>query len=160
MRLFTRPYNLFLMTAILLFLVGLFYIDSAVNVHLHDTYYVFPLAYVFWTLSIFLFFFWLLYLGTRRVLFSKKLSWLHIVLTIVSCILVLAIPNFLRNSYEGLAGMPRRYYDIGQAKTYAFFGNATKAAIYLFLVVAIAQLAFFINFFIGLYKKLNGQNNR
>lgn len=160
LRLKQRPYNLFLLTAILLFIVGLFSFNSAMDIHLHDTYYVFPLTYFIWTPTIILLIFWLLYLATKNILFSKRLVWTHIILTIVSCIFILTIPCFMTNSYDGLAGMPRRYYDIWQSKTYKFFGNLTKTAVFLIFTLAVGQLTFIVNFFIGLYRRFNRQNNR
>ena len=51
LRLKQRPYNLLLLTAILPPTVGLFSFNSAMDIHLHDTYYIFPLTYFIWTPS-------------------------------------------------------------------------------------------------------------
>jgi cytochrome c oxidase subunit 1 len=147
-------------TAILLFIVGLFSFNSAMDIQFHDTYYVFPLTYFIWTPSIILVAFWLVYLVTRNVLFSKALTWTHVTLTTIACIFILTLPYFVTNSFEGIAGMPRRYYDIGQSKTYQIFGQLTKTTVVIIFVLLIGQLTYLLNFFIGLYKHFIRQNNR
>ena len=127
---------------------------------MHDTHFVFPLTYFIWTPSVILLIFWFIYLSTKNILFSKALTWTHILLTIVSCIFILTLPYLLTNSYKGLAGMPRRYNDIGQSKTYQFFGEMTKTAVAIAFVLAVGQLTFLAHFFIGLSRRLHRQNNR
>jgi heme/copper-type cytochrome/quinol oxidase subunit 1 len=102
----------------------------------------------------------LLYLATNKILFSITLSWIHIVLTILSSFFFLTLPYFLTNSYEGLGGMPRRYYDIGQSHTYIFYGNFSKSLLVFACVLASGQLFYFGNLFIGLYQRSKYQNNR
>jgi cytochrome c oxidase subunit I len=138
--------------AILLLIVGLFGFNSAMVIHLQDTYHVFPLTYFIWAPTFFLLIFWLLYLATKNIMFSQALSWTHIILTIIGCVFILTIPLFVTNSYEGLAGMPRRYFDIGQSKSYKIYGNLTKHAVIFVFFLAVGQLTFLLNFFIGLYK--------
>ena len=160
MRLKQKPYNLLLLTSILLFIVGLFGFDSAMDIHMHDTHFVFPLTYLPWTPSIILLIFWLLYLVTKNFLYSKALTWTHILLTIAACIFILTLPYLLTNTYEGFAGMPRRYYDIGQSKTYQFFGELTKTAVVIGFILVAGQLTYLANLAIGLSKHVGGQNNR
>jgi heme/copper-type cytochrome/quinol oxidase subunit 1 len=160
MRLKQRPYNLLLLTSILLFIVGLFSFNSAMDIHLHDTYFVFPLTYLMWIPSVILLIFWLLYLLTKKFLYSKALIWTHIISTIVGSVFILAFPFLLTNSHEGLAGIPSRYYDIGQSKTYQFFGNLTKTTVVIAFILTAGQLTYLINFVVGLYKRPGAQNNR
>jgi len=155
-----RPYNLLLLTGIILFVVGLFSLNSAIVINMYDTYFVFTLAYFIWIPCVILLIFWLLYLATRKKLYSKALTWTHIFLTIAGCVFILTFPNLLTNSYEGLAGMPRRYYDIGQSKTYQFFGELTKTGVAIALILALGQITYWLNLFIGLSKHQGRQNNR
>ncbi|MBX3255373.1 MAG: hypothetical protein KF862_14625 [Chitinophagaceae bacterium] len=127
---------------------------------MRDTYFVFPLTYFVWTLSVTLLVIWLQYLVTKNILYSKTLIWIHIIFTIVGCFFILTIPYFLTNAYEGLAGMPRRYYDIGQSKTYQFFGKLTTTAVVFAFILVAGQLTYLINLAIGLTKRVGGQNNR
>ena len=119
-----KPYHLLLLTSILLFTAGLSAFKTAMDIHFHDTYYVFPLAYLIWALSVISGIFWLLYLTTKEILFSKGLSWIHIILTIAACIFILTMRWFMTDSY--LAGMPRHYYDIGQSETSKIHGHLTQ----------------------------------
>jgi cytochrome c oxidase subunit I len=149
-----------LLAAILFFVAGLFSFNSAIDIRMHDTYFISRLSYFIWTPSIVLLFFWLIYLATRNILFSKRLMWIHVFLTILTCIFILTFPYFLTNSFAGLAGMPRRYFDIGQSKTYQFFGELGKTGVALVVILALGQLTFLTNFFVGLYKNETGRNNR
>ena len=160
LRIKQRPYNLLLLAAILFFVAGLFSFNSAISIHIYDTYFISPLSYFIWTPSIVLLFFWLIYLTTKNILFSKRLMWIHVFLTILACIFILTFPYFLTNSYAGLAGMPRRYFDIGQSKTYQFFGELGKTGVVLVVILALGQLTFLANFFLGLYKYETGRSNR
>jgi cytochrome c oxidase subunit I len=160
LRLKQRPYNLLLLTAVLLFVAELISINSALAIGLHDTYYTFPLTYFIWTPTFLLVLFWFLYVATKHFLFSKALVWAHIVLTIITSVYILALPFLLSKTFEGLAGMPRRYYDIGQTKTFTFFVYFAKSAILLAFVLALGQLTYLVNLGVGLYRRINNQNNR
>jgi heme/copper-type cytochrome/quinol oxidase subunit 1 len=97
---------------------------------------------------------------TKNILYSKALTWTHIILTIAGCIFILTLPYLLTNSYEGLAGIPRRYYDIDQSKTYQFFGKLTTTAVIFAFILVIGQLTYLVNLVMGLTKRVGRQNNR
>ncbi len=160
MRLKQRPYNLLLLTAILLFIGGQFSLSTPIDFHLHDTYFVFPLTYIIWFPTIILFIFWLLYLATKRFLFSQGLMWTHIILTVITSIFILILPYLGTYSYGGLGGMPRRYYDYGEFNIFKIFSNWTNIVVSAFFVLITGQLIYFINLFTGLYKHAAGHNNR
>ena len=146
-----QPYHLLLLTAILLIIAGLFIPKSAMVIQWHDRYHIFSLLYFIWTTALFLFVFWLLYLVTKNILFSKALSWTHIIWTVVGCICILKAPFFLRNYYEGLAGMPRRYIEVEHYRTYQSSEFSTRTLLFLVVILLIGQLTFLINFFVGVY---------
>jgi cytochrome c oxidase subunit 1 len=158
LRIKKQPYQLFILAAIILFIAGLFSFNAALDIHMHGTYYVFSLTYFIWAFAFILFIFWLLYLATKNILFSKSLSWTHIILTIIGCVFILTIPFFTTNSYEGLAGMPRRYFDIGQSKTYKINSNLTKTEVILVFLLVAGQVTFLLNFVIGFYMRFNRKN--
>lgn len=64
---------------------------------------------MFWGTIILLLVFWSLYLLTKHIFFSKVLTWLHIILLVLTSISLVAILFYF--NYQGLAGMLRRYYD-------------------------------------------------
>jgi hypothetical protein len=152
-----KPYHLLLLAAILLFVAGLFCFSSVIDVHIHHTYYVFPLTYFIWLPASILLIIWLIYLIAKNMLVSKTLSWTHVILTIVGCIFLLSTPCFMTNSDDQLAGMPRHYHDIGQSKTYKYSGGFTKSGVILGFFLVAGQLTFLLNLFIGLYRRLNRQ---
>src|SRR5690242_8828642 len=105
-----RPYNFLLLTAILLFIASIFNFNVPIDIHLHNTYFIFPLKLLIWLPTIILILFWLLYLLTKRFLFSKALTWTHVILTIICSILLLILPFILTYPFAGMDA-PRRYYD-------------------------------------------------
>jgi heme/copper-type cytochrome/quinol oxidase subunit 1 len=160
LRLKQRPYNLLLLTAILLFIVGLFCFNYEMVIGLYNSLYVIRLAYFIWIPTGILFIFWIVYLATKHILFSKPLIWAHIIFTMIGCFLMLTLPYFTTNVYAGLAGVPRRYYDIGLSKTFIIFGQLTKSGAFLLFISLIGQLTYLCNLFIGLYRRTSRQNNR
>jgi heme/copper-type cytochrome/quinol oxidase subunit 1 len=159
-RLKQRPYHLLLLTAILLFICGLFSFNTPIDIHLHDTYFVFPLSFIIWAPAIILFLFWLLYLVTNQFLFSNKLRWTHIILTVLISLLMLTLPYLATYSYGGVLGSPRRYYDYGELNKFKILGNLTDIVVIVFAILLLGQLTYFANLFIGLFKHLGKQNNR
>jgi len=150
-----KPYNLLLLTAILLFIAGLFSGNFPIDILLHDTYFVLPITYLLWFPSLVLAFFWLLYLLTKRFLFSKVLTWTHIILTITCSVFIHVIPYLSAYSSAGLAGAPRRYYDNGIFNKYKVFSNMNTIILLTFLILVLGQLIYFINLIIGIYKRKN-----
>jgi cytochrome c oxidase subunit I len=147
-----KPYNLFLLTSILLLIVGLFSFNTQIDIHLHDTYFVFPLAFLVWVPSIILFAFWVLYLMTKQFLFSKRLMWTHIILTIVTSFLIFILPYLTTYAYGGVAGIPRRYYDYEELDKFKMLSNFTNITATTFILFLLSQLTYCTNLFIGLYK--------
>ena len=159
MQLKQKPYHLLLLAAVLLFIAGLFGFNSEIDIQLHGTYYILSLTYILWRLSLILSIIWLLYLASKNILFSKTLSWTHIILTLVACIFVLTMPYLITNWDEEIVGMPRHYHDFGQSKTFKYSGNLTKHAEIVAFILVAGQLTFLINLIIGLYRRLKRQND-
>jgi heme/copper-type cytochrome/quinol oxidase subunit 1 len=160
MKLKQRPYNLLFLNAIILSIGGLFCFNSPIDIHLYDTYFVFPLPFLIWAPTIILFVFWIVYLLTKRFLFSKKLMWIHIILTVIISLFLMVLPYISTYSYGGVVGSPRRYYDYGELNRFKILGNLTNIAVATFVILLLGQLAYFINLFVGLYKRIGRQNNR
>ncbi len=158
MRLRQRPYNLFLLTALGLFLAGLFSFNSLVNIFFQRKYHLFYFTYYVWIFAALLFVFWLLYLLTKHFLFSKVLSWTHIFLTLISCLTFFVFSLLFKRLSSGLAGMPRYYYDTNKTvyEVYLFW---TRTAVIIGLLFIIGQLTYLTNLFIGLTKRFK-QNSR
>ena len=149
-----RPYNLLLLTAILLFIVALFSFNVPVDIHFPDTYYIVPLALLIWLPTIILVLFWLLYLLTKRFLFFKILTWIHIILTIIFSILILILPFVFTTSFT-VIGTPRPYYDFNGLHR----GNITEMIPLILLILLLGQATYFVNLLVGIIKKVGRQNS-
>jgi cytochrome c oxidase subunit 1 len=126
--------------------------NSSLDIHLHDTLYVFPAAYYSWFPALLLLSCWLLYICTKRILYSKKISRIHIILTIPACFFIAALPYILTSQYQGLAGMPGRYFDYGASSRFNVPHRLTTTGTIVFIILIAAQLLYVINFAIGLFK--------
>lgn len=151
-----KSYHLLLLFALLLVIVAGCSLVVDMDIVLRDSYYFFPAAHFFWIAETTLLLSWLLYLYSMRLLFSKALVWTHVVLTI-ACFACIFSDPYLSNAFsDGLAGMPRRYFDFGESfncfEFFDFFAGPVKVA---FIVLACAQIIYLINLCLGLYKKLH-----
>jgi cytochrome c oxidase subunit 1 len=54
--------------------------------------------------------------------------------------------------YEGLIGMPRRYYDFSQWQTFGRFQSLNAFITFVAIVVFTVQLLFIFNFFVSIFK--------
>jgi len=144
-----RPYNLFLLTVVLVLISSSFAFEQTIDIHLHDTYFVISMVHFFWTTTILLLIFWALYSLTQRFLFSKILIWIHVVLTIASSILLVTI-SF--TNYQRLTGMPRRYFDVNNWNSFKWFDNLDKGVLIVILLMALGLITYSINLAVGLFK--------
>ncbi|MCF6401733.1 hypothetical protein L3C95_02540 [Chitinophaga filiformis] len=74
-----RPYHLLLLIAIIVFAASFCFYYDQIDIHLHDTYFVIPVPFIFWVFTLFLLLLWGLYHLTFRFLLSNGLIWLHMV---------------------------------------------------------------------------------
>ena len=141
LRLKQRPYNLLLLTAVGLLLTGIFRFKTLVILYVRTKHYFFSLAYYIWTPALILLSFWLLYRATKNILFSKALSWTHILLTLFSCLLIFIFPFLFKWFNEDLAGFPRHYYDTDQKVFEGYIFWTRKLAV-LGLILTAGQLTY------------------
>ena len=85
--------------------------------------------------------------------------WTHIILTVITSLFMLTLPYLATYSYGGVGG-PRTYYDYEEFNRFKIFGNLTNIALAIFAFMLVGQLTYFINLFVGLYKRAGRQNNR
>lgn len=137
--------NLFRLPELLLFLPLPFMLyegNSAIDIHMHDTYWVigqagyaalllvFPLLFTSWIIHVLL---------RRKALLSAKWRWAQVVITLLCPLAVSILSNNF--SLEGMAGMPRRYYDYNP---YYNLLTQHKLMILCALVFLLSQLVFWI----------------
>lgn len=149
----TKPYHLLLLAAIIMVIAGLLMPgDSVPGIHLHDTYIVLSSSYYTWC-AVFLFLIWIIYLLTAKFLYSKRLTWAHVIVTVFCCLLIPALPYLLTSSYQGFAGMPRRYFDYSESGWFNVFGRFSKPMRVVFWFFVAVQLLYIINLGVGLFKR-------
>jgi heme/copper-type cytochrome/quinol oxidase subunit 1 len=151
------PYSLLLLTALLLFAVG-FFVTNTIDIHLHDTYFVLPFRLLIWSMAIIFVLLWVLYLVTKKALLSKTLSWIHILLTILSCLFLITMFYWMNDHYEGLAAMPRRYLASGITEQYDYLNNQAKATWLSMLILMFSQITYVVNLSVGLYQRAVRRN--
>ena len=124
--------------------------SNTIDIHLHDTYFVIAHAHVFWLLAILSCFAWVVYLLTNKILFSNALTWVHIIITILTFVLF-ALALYFGDSLSNLK--PRRYYDYSVADSFTAYDKYTKAIGIALSVLVFGQLIFIINFVGGLFRR-------
>jgi cytochrome c oxidase subunit 1 len=148
-----KPYNLLLWTGLILVLTSFFILkqNNSVDIHLHDTYFVIAHTHVFWLLAMLALFVWTLYLLTNRILYSKALTWTHVIVTILT-LLLFALTLFFGDSF--MNPTPRRYYDYSIWNSFDNYTTFTKAIGITIFVLLLGQFIFVINLIAGLFKRL------
>ena len=104
-----RPYNILGVIGLILFLLSFVIPFQSVDIHVHDTYYVFEMSYAVRNTACFLLALFTICTFLKQKLHSNILSWIHAILTILTaatCIFFLYRvseayrPNF--SNYESL----------------------------------------------------------
>jgi heme/copper-type cytochrome/quinol oxidase subunit 1 len=147
-----KPYNLLLLTGLIFVLASFFLLNqnNSVDVHIHDTYFVIAHAHIFWFLAILSLLVWTLYFLTNKFLFSKTLTWAHIIITILTLILFV-FTLYFGDSLSNLK--PRRYYDHSSLNSFGAADKYTKAIGRTLSILIFGQIIFIINFIAGLFKR-------
>lgn len=131
-------------------LTGIFVGNSALDIHLHDTYFVVAHFHLVMGVSSFFGMFAGIYHWFPKMFgryMNNTLGYIHFFITIVGAYLI-----FWPMHYEGLAGMPRRYYDYSAWETFKDFQNLNSFISVVTVVTFFAQLLFVFNFFVSIFK--------
>lgn len=131
-------------------LTGIWLGNSALDLHLHDTYFVIAHFHLVMGVSAFFGMFggiyqWFPKMFGRRM--NKTLGYIHFWVTLVGAYLI-----FWPMHYEGLAGMPRRYYNYDAWYTFKPFEGLNTFISVVAIIVFLAQLLFLVNFFYSIFK--------
>jgi cytochrome c oxidase subunit I len=131
-------------------LTGIFLGNSALDIHLHDTYFVIAHFHIVMGVASFFGMFAGIYHWFPKMYgryLNNTLGYIHFWITIIGAYLI-----FWPMHYEGLAGMPRRYYDFSNWESFKMFGGLNQFISFVALIVFATQLLFVFNFFYSIFK--------
>ena len=139
-------------------LTGIWLGNSTLDLHLHDTYFVIAHFHlVMGVASMFGMFAGIYHWYPKMFgrLMNNTLAYMHFWATFVGAYLI-----FWPMHYEGLAGMPRRYYDFSNWESFKMFAGLNAFISVVAMIVFAAQFLFIFNFFYSIYKgrKLTEKN--
>jgi cytochrome c oxidase subunit 1 len=139
-------------------LTGIWLGNSALDFHLHDTYFVIAHFHlVMGVASMFGMFAGIYHWYPKMFgrMMNNTLAYLHFWISLVGAYFI-----FWPMHYEGLAGMPRRYYDFSNWESFKMFSGLNAFISVTAIIVFAAQFLFIFNFFYSMYKgrKLTEKN--
>lgn len=139
-------------------LTGLFLGNSALDIHLHDTYFVVAHFHIVMGVSAFFGMFAGIYHWYPKMFgrfMNNTLGYIHFFITFVGAYLI-----FWPMHYEGVAGMPRRYYDFSNWASFSQFSSLNEFITIATIMVFFGQLLFVVNFFSSIWtgRKLTNPN--
>jgi len=137
MKIIQRPYHLLLVTALALLIGSFIDWDQTIDIHLHDTYYVLPAPFMYWQGVIIAVLLWVVYHLTHGILLNKALTWVHIIVTLISPFL---IRIWYDRFFETYSAMPTYYIE---GSSYA--GASANYTIIILTIFMIAQGLFLVN---------------
>ena len=131
-------------------LTGIFLGNSALDIHLHDTYFVVAHFHIVMGVASFFGMFAGIYHWYPKMFgryLNNTLSYIHFWVTIIGAYLI-----FWPMHYMGFAGVPRRYYDFSQWESFKHFGGLNQFLSLVAMIVFAVQLLFVFNFFYSIWK--------
>ena len=139
-------------------LTGIFLGNSAIDIQLHDTYFVVAHFHIVMGIAAFFGMFAGLYHWFPRMygrFMNETMGRIHFWITMVG-----AYAIFWPMHYMGMAGVPRRYYRFDTFDAFQHFAGLNKFITISAIIVFAAQLLFVFNFFYSIWKgkKMTTQN--
>ncbi|MEO6290239.1 MAG: cbb3-type cytochrome c oxidase subunit I, partial [Ginsengibacter sp.] len=139
-------------------LTGIFLGNSSLDIHLHDTYFVVAHFHIVMGVASMFGMFAGVYHWYPKMFgrfLNNTLGYIHFWITMIGAYLI-----FWPMHYQGLAGMPRRYYDFENWESFKMFGGLNEFISVVALIVFATQLLFVMNFFYSIFKgrKVTTQN--
>jgi len=145
MNIIQRPYHLLLVAAIILLITSFIEWNYYIDIHLHDTYYVLPAPWIYWEGVVIAALLWVVYHLTFRILLQKALTWIHIIVTIISPILLRIWYHF----FEIYSPVPH-YYIAGDL----YAGASINLVVIILIFFVTAQVLFLVNLIGGAVRAL------
>ncbi|MGD1844310.1 MAG: cbb3-type cytochrome c oxidase subunit I [Salibacteraceae bacterium] len=138
-------------------LTGIILADNALDINIHDTYFVVAHFHIVMGLSAVLAMFGGVYHWFPKMfgrMMNKKLGYIHFWLTFAS-----GYGVFFPMHFTGLAGMPRRYYQYTDFPMLAEFTDLAQLISAFAILGAIAQFLFAFNFFYSIFRGQKAEQN-
>jgi len=139
-------------------LTGIWLGNSSIDIHLHDTMFVIAHFHIVMGVSAFFGMFAGIYHWFPKMygrFMNNTIGYIHFWVTMIGAYLI-----FWPMHYEGMAGMPRRYYDVSGWASFKQFGGLNEFITIVVILVFAVQLLFVFNFFYSIFKgrKMTTQN--
>lgn len=139
-------------------LTGIFLGNSAIDIQMHDTYFVVAHFHIVMGVAAFFGMFAGVYHWYPKMFgtfMNETLGKLHFWGTMIG-----AYAIFWPMHYIGMAGVPRRYYSFDTFDSFAHFGDLNKFITIAAIIVFAIQIVFVINFFSSIWKgkKMTSRN--
>ncbi|MDR0791893.1 MAG: cbb3-type cytochrome c oxidase subunit I [Chitinophagaceae bacterium] len=131
-------------------LTGIFLGNSAIDIHIHDTIFVVAHFHIVMGVAAFFGMFCGVYHWFPKMFgryMNNNLAYIHFWLTLIGAYLI-----FWPMHYEGLAGMPRRYFDYSTWESFKQFGGLNKFITIVTIITFAVQILFLFNFFYSIFK--------
>ncbi|MBC7423446.1 MAG: cbb3-type cytochrome c oxidase subunit I [Ferruginibacter sp.] len=139
-------------------LTGIFLGNSSLDIHLHDTYFIIAHFHIVMGVAGFFGMYAGVYHWFPKMygrFLNNTMGYIHFWVTLIGAYLI-----FWPMHYEGLAGMPRRYYDFSGWESFKMFAGLNQFISFISILVFAAQLLFVFNFVYSIFKgrKVTTQN--
>jgi cytochrome c oxidase subunit 1 len=131
-------------------LTGIFLGNSSLDIHLHDTYFVIAHFHLVMGVASMFGMFAGIYHWFPKMFgrfMNNTLAYIHFWLTMICAYLI-----FWPMHYEGLAGMPRRYYDFSNWEAFKMFAGLNEFITIAAIIAFAVQILFIFNFFYSIFK--------
>ncbi|MCF6401672.1 cbb3-type cytochrome c oxidase subunit I [Chitinophaga filiformis] len=131
-------------------LTGIWLGNSSIDIHLHDTYFVIAHFHIVMGVSAFFGTFAGVYHWFPKMFgryLNNTIAYIHFWITLIGAYLI-----FWPMHYEGMAGMPRRYYDYSSWESFKQFNDLNHFISIVVILVFAAQLMFVFNFFYSIFR--------
>lgn len=131
-------------------LTGIWLGNSALDIHLHDTYFVIAHFHIVMGVASFFGMFAGIYHWYPKMFgryLNNTLGYIHFWATIIGAYCI-----FWPMHYEGLAGMPRRYMNYENWVSFRNFGGLNEFISVVALITFSVQILFLFNFFYSIFK--------
>jgi len=144
-----KPFILLVIPAILFFVFSFIPTNETIDIQLHDSYTVIVQSHVFIAVIFVLLSILGLYFLFQKFLWSKKLTWIHVITTSVLLLYISSFSSILFSSFE----VPRRYYTYNEFEKFSQYAIINKTISISVIILFFSQFLFIINIVIGSIKK-------